>query len=125
MICSEVLDACAVILVLSTCSHLLHACFGDGVMDMLVAVFSVAECEAHHCSIRQFFDDKYRFKLAQAISCLQFTTREYSLRPVWCSLLQTWDLSFLLKWIEVHAADAAAMGKPLIVEEFGKQVRYL
>lgn len=39
--------------------------------------------------------------------------------------MQTWDLTFLTKWIKVHAEDAAAMGKPLIVEEFGKQVRML
>ena len=35
---------------------------------------------------------------------------------------QTWDLTFLTRWIQVHAEDAAAMGKPLLIEEFGKQV---
>ena len=39
-----------------------------------------------------------------------------------CVPAQTWDLTFLTKWIQIHAEDAAAMGKPLIVEEFGKQV---
>ena len=33
-----------------------------------------------------------------------------------------WDLAFLDQWIRQHAADAKALGKPLLVEEFGKQV---
>ena len=33
-----------------------------------------------------------------------------------------WDLEFLDQWLRQHAADAKALGKPLLVEEFGKQV---
>lgn len=36
--------------------------------------------------------------------------------------MQIWDLEFLDQWIRQHAEDAKAMGKPLLVEEFGKQV---
>ena len=36
--------------------------------------------------------------------------------------LQTWDVDFLESWIQQHAADAAAMGKPFMIEEFGKEV---
>lgn len=39
-----------------------------------------------------------------------------------CRALQTWDVDFLELWIQQHAADAAAMGKPFIIEEFGKEV---
>jgi len=37
-------------------------------------------------------------------------------------VLQTWDVDFLESWIQQHAADAAAMGKPFMIEEFGKEV---
>ncbi len=37
-------------------------------------------------------------------------------------VLQTWDVDFLESWIKQHAADAAAMGKPFMIEEFGKEV---
>ena len=36
--------------------------------------------------------------------------------------MQTWDLDFLEIWIKQHAADAAALGKPFMIEEFGKEV---
>lgn len=36
--------------------------------------------------------------------------------------MQTWDVDFLEKWIKQHAADAKAMGKPFMIEEFGKEV---
>lgn len=36
--------------------------------------------------------------------------------------LQIWDLEFLDQWVRQHADDAKALGKPLLVEEFGKQV---
>ena len=36
--------------------------------------------------------------------------------------MQTWDVDFLESWIKQHAADAAAMGKPFMIEEFGKEV---
>lgn len=35
---------------------------------------------------------------------------------------QIWDLEFLDQWVRQHAEDAKALGKPLLVEEFGKQV---
>ena len=38
------------------------------------------------------------------------------------AVLQTWELEFLEAWIKQHAADAAALGKPFMVEEFGKEV---
>ena len=31
-------------------------------------------------------------------------------------------MDFLEAWIKQHAADAAAMGKPFMIEEFGKEV---
>ena len=31
-------------------------------------------------------------------------------------------MEFLEIWIKQHAADAAAMGKPFMIEEFGKEV---
>ena len=37
-------------------------------------------------------------------------------------VMQTWDVDFLESWIKQHAADAAAMGKPFMIEEFGKEV---
>lgn len=45
--------------------------------------------------------------------------------PRWLRLflvLQTWDVDFLETWIKQHAADAKAMGKPFMIEEFGKEV---
>ena len=36
--------------------------------------------------------------------------------------LQTWNVDFLEAWIKQHAADAAALGKPFMIEEFGKEV---
>lgn len=36
--------------------------------------------------------------------------------------VQTWDVDFLERWIKQHAADAKAMGKPFMIEEFGKEV---
>ena len=38
--------------------------------------------------------------------------------------LQTYNITFLTTWIKDHVAAAAALGKPLIVEEFGKQARH-
>ncbi|KAK9814994.1 hypothetical protein WJX73_004261 [Symbiochloris irregularis] len=49
-------------------------------------------------------------------------TIDFAAIHLWPDNWETWDLNFLHKWIQVHAEDAAAMGKPLIVEEFGKQV---
>lgn len=37
-------------------------------------------------------------------------------------MAQVWDLEFIDQWIRQHADDAKALGKPLLVEEFGKQV---
>lgn len=37
-------------------------------------------------------------------------------------MMQTWDLDFVERWIKEHAADAAHLGKPLLIEEFGKEV---
>lgn len=37
--------------------------------------------------------------------------------------LQTYNVTFLTTWIKDHVAAATALGKPIIVEEFGKQVR--
>ena len=41
--------------------------------------------------------------------------------PILC-VLQTWNVDFLEAWIKQHAADAAALGKPFMIEEFGKEV---
>ena len=41
---------------------------------------------------------------------------------MWRCCLQTYNITFLTQWINHHSAAAAALGKPLIVEEFGKQV---
>lgn len=41
---------------------------------------------------------------------------------LWPDNWEIWDLDFLDQWIRQHVADAKALGKPLLIEEFGKQV---
>ena len=50
------------------------------------------------------------------------TLETCALPPAPLRLLQTWDLDFVERWIKEHAADAARLGKPLLIEEFGKEV---
>lgn len=40
---------------------------------------------------------------------------------LWPDNWEIWDPEFLDLWIQQHVKDASAMGKPLLVEEFGKQ----
>ena len=49
-------------------------------------------------------------------------SESHALPPAFLILLQTWDLDFVERWIKEHAADAARLGKPLLIEEFGKEV---
>ncbi|DBB03621.1 TPA: hypothetical protein ACH3X3_010954 [Trebouxia sp. C0006] len=47
---------------------------------------------------------------------------DFAAAHIWPDNWETWDVDFLESWIKQHAADAAAMGKPFMIEEFGKEV---
>lgn len=40
---------------------------------------------------------------------------------LWPDNWEIWDPEFLDSWIQQHLKDATGLGKPLLVEEFGKQ----
>lgn len=50
----------------------------------------------------------------------------HALTPAVCALqtplLGGWDAKFFNAWVDGHAADCAALGKPFVLEEFGKNV---
>ncbi|KAL3155965.1 hypothetical protein ABBQ32_012960 [Trebouxia sp. C0010 RCD-2024] len=47
---------------------------------------------------------------------------DFAAAHIWPDNWETWDVDFLETWIKQHAADAKAMGKPFMIEEFGKEV---
>nr|QOL01199.1 putative extracellular protein TR9_011a [Trebouxia lynnae] len=47
---------------------------------------------------------------------------DFAAAHIWPDNWETWDVDFLEAWIKQHAADAKAMGKPFMIEEFGKEV---
>ncbi|KAK9838655.1 hypothetical protein WJX74_000745 [Apatococcus lobatus] len=53
---------------------------------------------------------------------MNLPTIDFAAVHLWPDNWEHWDLAFLDTWILEHAADARAMGKPFMIEEFGKQV---
>ena len=52
-------------------------------------------------------------------------TIDFAAIHLWPDNWEIWDPEFLDRWIQQHVKDAIAMGKPLLVEEFGKQASSL